>query len=78
MTQHRADDRLQRIAVTQGDGEGRKVAVENHELSARPENPMRLGQRPLRVDQMRVDGMRDNEIEGRGRLPGRDSVAERE
>ena len=78
MTQHRAYGRLQRIAIEQGDGEGREVAVENHELPARLENPAGLGQRPLGVDQMRVDRVRDDKVEEGVRLPGRHGVADRE
>jgi hypothetical protein len=78
VTQYRAYGGLQRIAIEQGDGDGREVAVENHELPARPENPAGLGQRPLRVDQMRVDRVRDNKIKKGVRLSGRHSVADRE
>ena len=78
LTQHRAYGRLQRIAIEQGDGESREIAVENHELPARPENPASLGQRSLWIDQMRVDRVRDNKIKEGVRLPGRRSVADRE
>ena len=78
MTQHRAYGRLQRIAIEQGDGDGREVTVENHELPARPENPASLGQRPLVVDQMRIDGVCDNKVKEGVRLPGRRGIADRE
>src|SRR5215210_505143 len=74
--QHRAYGRLQGIAIEQSDSDRCEVAVENDELPARLENPARLGQRSLRVGQVRVDRVRDNKVEGGVRLAGCHSVAE--
>ena len=42
------------------------------------ENPAGLGQRPLRVEQMRVDRVRNDEVKAGVWLPGGPSLADRE
>ena len=55
-----------------------EIAVEDDEQPTRPENPPGLGQRLLRIEEVRVDGVRDDKIKESVRLPGRRSVADRE
>ena len=78
VTQHRADRRLQRVALEQGNGDGRVVAIENNELPARLEHPSGLRQSSLRVGQMGIDRMRENKVKGTVRLLGRRRIAGRE
>jgi hypothetical protein len=78
ITQHRPCGRLQRIALEQRDGESCEIAVEDNELPTRPEHPSRFCQRLPRVDQMRVDRVRDNKIKEGVRLSGYRSVADPE
>ena len=78
ISQNQAYSRLQRIVVEQCHCKSCKVAVENHELPARFKNAPGFSQRALRIDQMGIDSMRDNEIKGGVRLSRRSSLAARE
>ena len=76
MTQCRVYRRLERVAIKQRDGEAREIAVKNDQLPAWSEHPAGLGQRSLWIDKVRIDRVRDHDIEEAVRLSARYGIPE--